>query len=67
MSALLVGWTGVSLVQSDVTASEAGFILSFALMISGSLCDFLQRATSLEQIFVSAERINTCESLRYQG
>jgi hypothetical protein len=38
MTAVVITATGVLLVQTDITASKAGFILSFALMVSSGEC-----------------------------
>jgi ABC-type multidrug transport system fused ATPase/permease subunit len=72
MTAIVITATGVLLVQTDLTASKAGFLLNFALMVSGGgstesltnvgLFSLLERAAAAEQTFVSAERLNSCRS-----
>lgn len=59
LSALLVGATGILLlILSDkVSASVAGFALSFALNISNNMLFLVRRYTALELAMVGVERI----------
>jgi len=57
VAAILVTATGLLILLQDLTASQAGFILSFALIASTGLFGLLEQISSLEQSFVAAERI----------
>jgi hypothetical protein len=76
ITSIIVAGTGFALVRTDLTPSQAGFILSFAITASRGMsllltgCDkadaiglftLLERYSSLEQTFVSAERIEHCK------
>lgn len=57
-SSVFVTATAVVLIGRDITPSKAGFILAFASQISGNLFSLLEHFITMEQTFVSAERIN---------
>lgn len=57
-SSVFITATAVVLVGRDISAAQAGFILSFAAQISTNLFGMLEQLIMLEQTFVSAERVN---------
>jgi hypothetical protein len=63
-SAVILMGTGFLLVNGDWTAAQAGFILTFAMMVSNGIYGLLEQAADMEETFVSAERLNQCESFR---
>jgi ABC-type multidrug transport system fused ATPase/permease subunit len=61
-SSLLVTATGIIMVLTrSTTASQAGFILSFALTASTGLLSLLELLTGLDQSMVAIERLNESE------
>lgn len=58
-AAVLMG-TAFLLVGGNWSASQAGFILTFAMMVSNGIYSMLEQASTLEETFVSAERLNQC-------
>lgn len=50
--------TSFVLIERNISPSQAGLILNFALTVSGSLFGLMEQYSHLEQTFVSAERIN---------
>lgn len=61
-SSLLVTATGIIMVMTrSTTASQAGFILSFALTASAGLLSLLELLTGLDQSMVAIERLNESE------
>jgi ABC-type multidrug transport system fused ATPase/permease subunit len=57
LSSVFMTATAALLVGRDISASQVGFILSFAAQISGNMFSLLEQFILLEQTFVSAERI----------
>lgn len=57
-SSVFITATAIVLVGRDISAAQAGFILSFAAQISTNLFGLLEQLIMLEQTFVSAERVN---------
>lgn len=61
-ASLLVTATGVIMVLTrDTTASQAGFVLSFALTASTGLLSLLELLTGLDQSMVAVERLSESE------
>ncbi|WVQ79444.1 hypothetical protein IAT38_001542 [Cryptococcus sp. DSM 104549] len=58
VTSILIAATGFVLVGREMSPGEAGLILSFSLTVSGGLFNLMERYSSLEQTFVSAERVN---------
>lgn len=62
LASLLVTATGVIMVLTrDTTASQAGFVLSFALTASTGLLSLLELLTGLDQSMVAVERLSESE------
>jgi ABC-type multidrug transport system fused ATPase/permease subunit len=65
-SSLLVTATGIIMVSTrSTTASQAGFVLSFALAASTGLLSLLELLTGLDQSMVAVERLSESEWQRY--
>lgn len=61
-SSLLVTATGIIMVLTrNTTASQAGFVLSFALAASTGLLSLLELLTGLDQSMVAVERLGESE------
>ncbi|OXB35182.1 ATP-dependent bile acid transporter [Cryptococcus neoformans] len=50
--------TSFALIERNISPSQAGLILNFALTVSGGLFGLMEQYSHLEQTFVSAERIS---------
>ncbi|ORY26307.1 P-loop containing nucleoside triphosphate hydrolase protein [Naematelia encephala] len=62
ITSVVVTATGFILVGQNISPALAGFILSYAIQVSQGLFGLLECYSNLEQTFVSAERLNHCES-----
>ncbi|ORX40310.1 hypothetical protein BD324DRAFT_607321 [Kockovaella imperatae] len=58
VASIIVTATGFYLINQEVSAAQAGYVLSFAVATSQGLYILLETYSSLEQAFVSAERVN---------
>ncbi|ODO08357.1 ATP-dependent bile acid transporter [Cryptococcus wingfieldii CBS 7118] len=58
LSSIVITATGFLLVGQNISPSQAGLILGFALRVSSGLFSLMERYSLLEQTFVSAERVN---------
>ncbi|ODN97956.1 hypothetical protein I350_07593 [Cryptococcus amylolentus CBS 6273] len=57
MSSVFITATGFLLVGQNISPSQAGLILGFALRVSSGLFSLIERYSLLEQTLVSAERV----------
>ncbi|WRT66672.1 uncharacterized protein IL334_003632 [Kwoniella shivajii] len=57
-ASIVIAATGFALVRQDISAAQAGLILNFAMTVSSGLFGWMEQYSSLEQTFVSAERVN---------
>ena len=60
-SSVIIASAGFYLVHQQVSAAQAGFVLTFALNTSDGLYGLLMIFSYLEQVFVSAERVQFCK------
>ncbi|ODO08343.1 ATP-dependent bile acid transporter [Cryptococcus wingfieldii CBS 7118] len=58
VTSVVITATGLLLVGQNISASQAGLILSFASLVSSGLFNLMEQYSQLEQTFVSAERVN---------
>ncbi|KAE8539170.1 hypothetical protein D1P53_004260 [Cryptococcus gattii VGV] len=58
LTSVVITATSFVLIERDISPSQAGLILNFALTDSGGLFGLMEQYSHLEQTFVSAERIN---------
>ncbi|TYJ53022.1 hypothetical protein B9479_006351 [Cryptococcus floricola] len=58
VTSVVITATGFLLVGQNISASQAGLILSFASLVSSGLFNLMEQYSQLEQTFVSAERVN---------
>ncbi|WWC94460.1 hypothetical protein V866_001306 [Kwoniella sp. B9012] len=57
-ASVVVAATAFALIRQDLSASQAGLILNFALTVSTGIFSWVEQYSNLEETFVSAERIN---------
>ncbi|WVF71138.1 hypothetical protein IAT40_005935 [Kwoniella sp. CBS 6097] len=57
-TSVVITATGFVLVQQDLSAAQAGLILSFAMTVSSGIFSVMEEYSQLERTFVSAERVN---------
>ncbi|WVW84262.1 hypothetical protein I302_106292 [Kwoniella bestiolae CBS 10118] len=57
-TSIVVAATGFALISKDMSASQAGLIINFAMIVSSGIFNWIETYSNLEQTFVSAERIN---------